>query len=77
MTLQQIKYIVAVADTNSMNEAAKRLFISQPTLSSAIKDLEAEININIFTRTNKGVLLTAEGKIFRLCTTGIGSDGVA
>jgi len=64
MTLQQIKYIVAVADTNSMNEAAKRLFISQPTLSSAIKDLEAEININIFTRTNKGVLLTAEGEDF-------------
>ena len=64
MTLQQIKYVVAVADTNSMNEAAKRLFISQPTLSSAIKDLEAEININIFTRTNKGVLLTAEGEDF-------------
>lgn len=38
MTLQQIRYVVAVADTNSMNEAAKRLYISQPTLSGAIKD---------------------------------------
>lgn len=64
MTLQQIRYVVAVADTNSMNEAAKRLYISQPTLSSAIKDLEAEINLTIFTRTNKGVVLTAEGEQF-------------
>ena len=64
MTLQQIRYVVAVADTNSMNEAAKRLYISQPTLSSAIKDLETEINITIFTRTNKGVILTSEGEEF-------------
>jgi len=64
MTLQQIRYVVAVADTNSMNEAAKRLYISQPTLSGAIKDLETELNLTIFTRTNKGVVLTAEGEEF-------------
>lgn len=64
MTLQQIRYLVTVADTNSMNEAAKRLYISQPTLSSAIKDLESELNLTIFTRTNKGVILTAEGEEF-------------
>jgi DNA-binding transcriptional LysR family regulator len=64
MTLQQIRYVVTVAETNSMNEAAKKLFISQPTLSTSIKDLEAEISISIFTRTNKGVVLTAEGEDF-------------
>ena len=64
MTLQQIRYVVAIADTNSMNEAAKKLFVSQPTMSSAIKDLEAEINVTIFTRTNKGVILTSEGEDF-------------
>ena len=42
MTLQQIRYVIAVANTNSMNEAAKKLFISQPSLSSAIKEIEEE-----------------------------------
>jgi DNA-binding transcriptional LysR family regulator len=64
MTLQQIRYVVAIANTNSMNEAAKKLFVSQPTMSSAIKDLETEINVIIFTRTNKGVILTSEGEDF-------------
>lgn len=64
MTLQQIRYVVAVADTNSMNKAAKRLYISQPTLSGAIRDLEEELNLTIFKRTNKGVILTPEGEEF-------------
>lgn len=64
MTLQQIRYVVMVAATNSMNEAAKRLFISQPSLSSAIKELENEMNTNIFSRTSKGVVLTTEGEEF-------------
>lgn len=64
MTLQQIRYVIAVADANSMNEAAKNLFISQPSLSSAIKELENELKINIFARNNKGVVLTAEGEEF-------------
>ncbi|MFV0517157.1 MAG: LysR family transcriptional regulator [Aminipila sp.] len=64
MTLQQLRYVVTVANTHSMNEAAKQLFIAQPTLSGSIKDLEEEMNISIFQRTNKGVTLTAEGEEF-------------
>ena len=64
MTLQQIKYVIAIANTNSMNEAAKNLFVSQPSLSSAIKELEDELQITIFSRTNKGVVITQEGEEF-------------
>ena len=48
MTLQQLRYAIAVADNGSMNEAAKKLFISQPSLSGMIKDLEEELDIQIF-----------------------------
>ncbi|MFD1956883.1 LysR family transcriptional regulator [Paenibacillus thailandensis] len=64
MTLQQLKYIIEVAARGSMNEAAKRLFISQPSLSNAIRDLEEELHISIFERTNKGISLTKEGAEF-------------
>ena len=64
MTLQQLKYAIAVSDKNSINEAAKALFISQPSLSNAIKDLEKEIGITIFSRTNKGIVISAEGMEF-------------
>ena len=64
MTLQQLKYVIEVANRGSMNEAAKRLFISQPSLSNAIKDLEAEIQVTIFERTNKGISLSKEGAEF-------------
>lgn len=64
MTLQQLKYVIAVADSNSMSEAAKNLFISQPSLSNAIKELEKELAITIFTRSNKGIIITAEGNEF-------------
>jgi DNA-binding transcriptional LysR family regulator len=64
MTLQQLKYIIAVADKSSMNEAAKSLFISQPSLSNAIKELETEIGTAIFSRNNKGISITREGKEF-------------
>lgn len=64
MTLQQIRYVIAVASTGSINEAAKRLFVSQPNLSSAIKDLEEELRITIFARTNKGVIITQDGEEF-------------
>ena len=60
-TLQQLKYVVAVAEKGSMNEAAKHLFIAQPTLSSAIRELEAEIGLSIFSRTNKGVVVSQAG----------------
>ena len=64
MTLQQIRYAIAVATTKSMNEAAKSLFISQPSLSSAIKELEDEMAVTIFERTSKGVKVTPEGEEF-------------
>ena len=64
MTLLQLKYIVTIAESGSLNEAAKRLYLAQPSLTSAVKDLENELGITIFSRTNKGVLLTAEGEEF-------------
>jgi DNA-binding transcriptional LysR family regulator len=64
MTLQQLKYIIEVAQQGSINEAAKRLFISQPSLSNAIKDLEDEMQITIFERSNKGISLSKQGVEF-------------
>lgn len=64
MTLQQLRYVIEVANRGSMNEAAKRLFISQPSLSNAIKELEEEIKLTIFERTNKGISLSKEGAEF-------------
>lgn len=64
MTLQQLKYIVTVAETGNITEAAKRLFISQPSLSNAIHELEKEMQITIFHRTNKGVSVSGEGDLF-------------
>lgn len=64
MTLQQLKYVIEVANRGSMNEAAKRLFISQPSLSNAIKELEEELRITIFERSNKGIALSKEGAEF-------------
>ncbi len=64
MTLQQMKQIIAIADCGSMNEAAKQLFIAQPSLSTAVKELEKEIGINIFIRSNRGITTTPEGDEF-------------
>lgn len=64
MTLTQLKYVIEIANSSSMNEAAKNLFISQPSLSESIKDLEAEIGLSIFIRSNRGVQLTSEGSDF-------------
>lgn len=64
MTLQQLKYALEVASKGSMNEAAKSLFISQPSLSNAITELEKEIKITIFIRTNRGITITNEGAEF-------------
>ena len=64
MTLQQIKYIVTVAETGNITEAAKRLFISQPSLTNAVRELENEMQVTIFNRTNKGVVVTTEGDVF-------------
>ncbi|NLJ57222.1 MAG: LysR family transcriptional regulator [Tissierellia bacterium] len=64
MTLQQLKYLIEVADKGSINKAARSLYISQPSLSNAIKDIENEIQINIFNRTSKGITVTLEGAEF-------------
>ena len=64
MTLQQIKYVITIADTGSMNRSAKLLFVSQPSLTSAVRELEREIGITIFLRTSKGVVPTNEGSDF-------------
>ena len=64
MTLQQLKYAIAVADTRNITEASRRVFISQPSLTAAIRDLEEEMGITIFSRSNKGVTVTNEGDDF-------------
>lgn len=64
MTLTKLKYVITVAEAKSMNEAAKQLFISQPSLSSAIKELEEEIGVEVFRRSNKGVFVTPAGEEF-------------
>ncbi|MEQ8155437.1 MAG: LysR family transcriptional regulator [Clostridiaceae bacterium] len=64
MTLQQLKYAIEIAKCGSMNIAAKKLFITQPSLSNAIRELEEELNISIFQRTNRGVSITVEGAEF-------------
>lgn len=64
MTLTQLKYAIAVSDTKSINEAARVLFIAQPSLSASIHDLEEEIGIELFRRTNRGVSVTVEGEEF-------------
>ena len=64
MTLQQLRYVLAVAEHATITEAAKALFVAQPSLTASIHDLEAELGITIFRRTNKGVSLTPEGDEF-------------
>lgn len=64
MTLQQLRYALEVAERGSMNEAAKQLFISQPSLSETMKELEQEIGLQIFLRSNRGIVITPEGEEF-------------
>lgn len=64
MTLQQLKYMITVAKKGSITEAAKELYISQPSLSGTIKDVEKEVKITIFNRCRAGVALTMEGMEF-------------
>ena len=64
MTLAQLRYAITVAGASSMNEAARKLFISQPSLSAAIKELEEEVGVELFKRTNRGISVTLEGEEF-------------
>ena len=64
MTLQQLKYAVTAAEKGTMSEAANSLFIAQPSLTNSIKELENELGITIFHRTNKGIIISNEGNEF-------------
>ena len=73
MTLNQLKYAIIVAESESFNEAAKKLFISQPSLSTSIHSLEEEVGVQIFRRSQNGIAVTRRQGIYRLCKTGYGA----
>ena len=64
MTLQQLKYVIGVSETGSLNKAAETLYVSQPSLTAAIHDVENEFNVKLFNRSSRGISLTNEGKAF-------------
>ncbi len=64
MNIQQLRYVVAIANNGTFREAASKLFVSQPSLSVSIKDLEAELGFQIFNRTTSGTVLTSQGLVF-------------
>lgn len=64
MTLQQLKYVIEIVNAGSINAAAERIFVAQPSLSSAVKELEKELGFEIFTRTSRGISLSASGSEF-------------
>ncbi len=64
MTLQQLKYVTKIAEEGGISKAAEKLFVSQPSLTTAVKEIENEIGISIFLRTNKGIVVSKDGEIF-------------
>ena len=64
MTLQQLNYVITISEIGSINRAAEKLYVSQPSLTSAVKELEKELGIVLFNRTGRGVTLTADGVDF-------------
>ena len=64
MRIQQLEYLERIVESGSINEASKRLFVTQPSLSNAVKELENEMGIQIFQRSSGGISLTAEGREF-------------
>lgn len=64
MTLNQLKYVIAISKENSLNEAAKKLYLSQPSLTAALHSLEKELGFDIFLRSKSGVMLTVKGSEF-------------
>lgn len=66
MTLQQLRYVIVISETGSLNKAAELLYVAQPSLTSTVKELEKEIGIAIFHRTSRGVSLTSDGAEFLL-----------
>lgn len=64
MTLQQLRYVTAIAETGTISEAARRFYIAQPSLTASLHELEEELGLTIFRRTNRGAVLTPEGEEF-------------
>ena len=64
MTLQQLKYVIAIAECGSITSAAKKLLVAQPSLSKSVSELEKEMGITIFFRNNRGIYLSDEGTKF-------------
>jgi DNA-binding transcriptional LysR family regulator len=64
MTLQQLRYVIAISETGSLNKAAEQLYVAQPSLTSSVKELEREMGITIFNRSGRGVSLTSDGVEF-------------
>ena len=64
MTLTQLKYVIAIAELGSMNKAAELLYVAQPSLTGAVKELEKELGFPLFNRSGRGVTLTADGAEF-------------
>ena len=64
MNLQHLKYVIEIANSGSINKAAEVLFMAQPNLSRAIRELESELGYTIFDRTSKGMIPTTEGAAF-------------
>ena len=71
MNLQHMKYAIVIAQTQSINKAAEQLYVGQPTLSRAIKELESNLGITLFERSAKGMTLTADGELFIRCAKNV------
>lgn len=71
MTLQQLRYVAEIAEKGSMNEAAKSMYVSQPSMSATIRDLEKELGFTIFLRNNRGMVLSPDGLEFLTYVRGI------
>ena len=66
MTLTQLNYLITIAETKSLNKAAEQLYVSQPSLTNSMKELERELGITLFNRSGRGVTLTNDGREFLL-----------
>ena len=64
MNIQHLRYAIEVAKTGSITQAAENLFMGQPNLSKAIRELETSLNIRLFRRSSRGVIPTPEGEEF-------------
>ena len=77
MTLQQLHQVITIAESRSMNEASRKLFVSQPNLSAVVRELEEEAGVTIFIRSNRGIVLTPEGEEFIGYAKQVVEQGVA